>query len=97
MGNPFSSFDERAVSGAFGTSERTSRFRRVSPGEKLPPSKVVWDIEDLKAQPPWGDNIASEITSLGNYFVSSTGRDVFALLEEALDASAQEKSDATIG
>jgi hypothetical protein len=64
---------------------------------KLPPSKVVWDIEDRKAQPPWGNNISPEITSLGNYFVSSTGRDLFALLEEALDASAQENSDATIG
>jgi hypothetical protein len=64
---------------------------------QLPPSKVVWDIEDRKAQPPWGNNIADEITSLGNYFVSSSGRDVFALLEEKLDASAQEKCDANIG
>lgn len=65
--------------------------------ERLPPSAVVWDIEDKKAQPPWGSSIAPTITNLGNYFVSSTGRDVFALVEEALNASVDEKSDATLG
>lgn len=63
---------------------------------KLPPSKVVWDIEDLSAQPPWGSSIAPTITTLGNYFVSSTGRDLFDLLEEALKASAEEGRDAII-
>ncbi|PAU51781.1 immunity 70 family protein [Pseudomonas indica] len=63
----------------------------------LPPSQVVWDIEDRKAQPPWGNNIAGTITNLSNYFVSSTGRDVFALLEEALRASVDEERDATLG
>src|SRR5690554_851207 len=37
------------------------------------PSDVVWDIEDLSKQPPWGANISQEITSLANYFVTSTG------------------------
>jgi Immunity protein 70 len=62
----------------------------------LPPSKVIWDIEDLQAQPPWGTNIAADITNLGNYFVSSTGRDIFELFEEALNAAALNKKDATI-
>ena len=48
------------------------------------PSQVVWDMGDRTARPPWGDNIAPTITSLANYFVSSTGRDVFDLLEEAV-------------
>jgi hypothetical protein len=64
---------------------------------KLPPSAVVWDIDDRSAQPPWGKNIAPAITSLGNYFVSSEGRDLFELLEEALSASSAENSDAVIG
>ena len=63
---------------------------------KLPPSAVVWDFENRTARPPWGDRIAPEITDLGNYFVSSTGRDVFKLLEEALSAAAEEKTDAVI-
>jgi hypothetical protein len=64
---------------------------------KLPSTAVVWDIDDRLAQPPWGMNIASTIASLGNYFVSSAGRDLFELLEEALSASAAENSDAVIG
>jgi hypothetical protein len=63
---------------------------------KLPSSAVVWDVENRAARPPWGDRIAPEITDLGNYFVSSTGRDVFELLEEALSAAAEEKTDAII-
>ncbi|BEP55577.1 hypothetical protein GmRootV118_28210 [Variovorax sp. V118] len=63
---------------------------------KLPPACVVWDIENRQSKPPWGDNIASHITSLGNYFVSSTGRDVFDILEEALSASAEEQRDAVL-
>ena len=61
---------------------------------KLPPSAVVWDLENRSARPPWGDKIAPDITNLGNYFVSSTGRDVFELLDEALSAAAEEKTDA---
>ena len=64
---------------------------------KLPPSAVVWDIDDRSSQPPWGNNIAPAITRLADYFVSSTGRDVFALLEEALSASSVENRDAVIG
>jgi 2,3-bisphosphoglycerate-dependent phosphoglycerate mutase len=63
---------------------------------ELPPSAVVWDIEDRSAKPPWGGNISAHISSLGNYFVSSTGRDLFSLLEEALQASADEGNDAYI-
>lgn len=63
---------------------------------KLPPSAVVWDIENREARPPWGNNIASHITSLGNYFVTSSGRDVFDVLERALAASAEERRDAAL-
>ncbi len=62
----------------------------------LSPSKVVWNIENREAQPPWGKNIAPTITHLGNYFVSSTGRDVFNLIEEALGAAIEEKQDAIL-
>jgi Immunity protein 70 len=62
----------------------------------LPPSAVVWEIENRQSKPPWGDSIAADITSLGNYFVSSAGRDVFSILEEALAASAAEQRDAIL-
>ena len=63
---------------------------------QLPPSHVVWDVEDRSARPPWGDEISSEITSLGNYFVSSTGRDLFDLLHEALRSSSESGEPARI-
>jgi len=50
-----------------------------------PPSDVVWDFHDRSKQPPWGDKISGHITDLGNYFVTSDGRDLFEVLGEAVD------------
>ena len=52
---------------------------------KLSPDKVVWDIENLEATPPWGSNISINITDLSNYFVTSTGRDLIGVLKEFLE------------
>jgi len=62
----------------------------------LDPSKVVWDVEDLSKQPPWGSDISPEIESLANYFVTSTGRDLISTLIEALDEAAAHGKPATI-
>lgn len=48
------------------------------------PFNVVWDIDDLSKQPPWGNNISTDITDLSNYFVTSEGYDLIDLLEKAL-------------
>ena len=32
--------------------------------QKFSPEKVVWDIEDLSKQPPWGNDISEDITDL---------------------------------
>lgn len=53
--------------------------------EKLPPDKIIWDIEDLSAQPPWGTDISSDITNLGNYFVTSDGEDFITVFSRALE------------
>ncbi|HDR4373428.1 TPA: immunity 70 family protein [Bacillus cereus] len=60
------------------------------------PSEVVWDIEDLSKQPPWGDNISSEITDLSNYFVTSDGKDMFEILLYALNEALEEGVDLEI-
>jgi len=64
--------------------------------EKFKPSQVIWDIEDLSKQPPWGENISPEITSLANYFVTSDGRDLFDVLVKALQDSYDEKKDIVV-
>ncbi len=63
---------------------------------KLDPSKVIWDINELSKEPPWGPNISEEIHSLENYFVTSTGRDLIKVLLEALDEAATYNRKLTI-
>jgi hypothetical protein len=48
------------------------------------PGEVVWDAEDRSRRPPWGEDIAPEITSLADYFVTEDGRDLLAVLDEAV-------------
>lgn len=64
--------------------------------KSFPPSAVVWDNENLNARPPWGNNISKDITDLSNYFVTSTGRDVFEVTIECLEALAKEGGSMTI-
>ena len=52
--------------------------------KELPPSEVIWDIEELSTRPPWGDDISPEITDLSNYFVTQDGRDLLGVFDEAL-------------
>ncbi len=60
------------------------------------PEKVVWDIENPNKQPPWGSNISPEITTLANYFVTSTGRDLISTLMEALEDAASNNKPVAI-
>ena len=64
--------------------------------KRFPPDAVVWDIEDLDAKPPWGDDISEDITDLSNYFVTSDGRDLFEVLREALEDADRAEAEATI-
>lgn len=52
---------------------------------RLPPGKVIWDIEDRSKAPPWGVKISSDITDLSNYFVTSTGRELIPMIRECLE------------
>ena len=60
------------------------------------PKSVVWDIEDPSKQPPWGSDISPDISSLANYFVTSTGRDLIETLKEALDEAVRHNRSAAI-
>lgn len=51
----------------------------------LSPDHVIWDIEDLSKQPPWGNDISEDITDLSNYFVTSDGEDFLTILLHALE------------
>ncbi|WP_313217975.1 Imm70 family immunity protein [Stenotrophomonas sp.] len=47
----------------------------------------MWRHEDRDTLPPWGREISKDITSLGNYFVTSSGRELIPLLQEVLTAA----------
>ena len=60
------------------------------------PDKVVWDIDDLPKQPPWGKNISNDITNLSNYFVTSDGEDFITIFFNALEKAKKLQMDLTI-
>ncbi|WHY80222.1 immunity 70 family protein [Neobacillus sp. WH10] len=60
------------------------------------PSQVVWDIDDLTAQPPWGNRVSEQITNLSQYFKTSDGRDLFDLLLISLNGAYDDKFDLEI-
>jgi Immunity protein 70 len=61
-----------------------------------PPERVVWDFENRDAPPPWSEDINAHIVSLGNYFVTSDGKDLFDVLVNAFSESAKSKRDVVI-
>ena len=64
--------------------------------KSLSPEDVVWDIEDLSKQPPWGNNISEHITDLSNYFVTSDGNDFLTIFSHALEKAKEVNSEIEI-
>ncbi|MCI9191644.1 MAG: hypothetical protein HFH84_19090 [Lachnospiraceae bacterium] len=62
----------------------------------FPPNKVIWNIDDLSQRPPWGDNIAPDITNLSNYFVTNDGKDLFEVLDSAIEYSINKQIDIVV-
>jgi hypothetical protein len=60
------------------------------------PEEVVWDIDNLSAQPPWGNDISSSISNLSQYFVTSNGKNLFNVLIECLDILEKTGGELTI-
>ena len=61
--------------------------------KNLSPDKVIWDMEDLTKQAPWGTKISNQITDLSNYFITSDGRDFLMIFHKALDAAMEIEKD----
>ena len=60
------------------------------------PEDLVWDFEDRTRRPPWGDEISPHITSLANYFVTSDGKDLLEVLQQAVAAAAEKQQEVVI-
>ena len=48
--------------------------------KKFQAHDIIWDFEDLSLTPPWGNNIASHIRNLSQYFITSSGSDLFEVM-----------------
>ncbi len=64
--------------------------------QKFSPEKVIWDIEDLTKQPPWGSSISKDITDLSNYFVTSDGDDFLTVFSHALEKAKEINAEIVI-
>ena len=53
------------------------------------PQDVVWNIDKLSEQPPWGNDISAEITDLSNYFVTCNGEDLIEVIREAMEKAVE--------
>lgn len=60
---------------------------------QINPGNVVWSYEEPNILPPWGREISGDITSLGNYFMTSSGRELIPMLEEILIEAAEHNDD----
>lgn len=61
--------------------------------KEFSPDRVIWDIEDLSKQPPWGKNISPEIKNLSNYFITCDGENIFDEIIKAFQESKVEKQN----
>ena len=91
-GKRFPVFSRQLYAGQVPTAQAAALLRELHT-IALEPTQLVWDADDRSLTPPWGKQIAEHITSLGNYFVTSTGRELWALLIEAAEAAHAEQRD----
>ena len=75
---------------------RRELFLVQSELKHFPPSAVIWDIANRSIRPPWGDNIAPDISSLSLYFVTSEGDDLFDVLFATMDEALRMQFDVVL-
>ncbi len=61
--------------------------------KEFSPDQVIWDIEDLSKQPPWGNNISPEIKNLSDYFITCDGENIFDEIIKAFKEAKAEKQN----
>jgi hypothetical protein len=62
----------------------------------MPPSAVVWDVEDPSRRPPEGEAVDPAITNLSEYFLTNDGQNLIAVIDTALAHAEREHATVTI-
>lgn len=100
-GSRFPTLMNKLYMGQVGTDDCDAAIRELLSAKealaKHPPAEVVWDFEDLSKQPPWGTRISPTINSLANYFQTSDGKELLAVLAEALREGRSSRTGVRIG
>lgn len=63
--------------------------------EKLPVSRVIWDIEDPRKKIPGGP-LAKSVKTAADFFVTDVGTNLFDELEQAIDHAMKKKAHIAI-
>ena len=82
--------------------ERTeaARYELADIGTELAglrPADAIWDVERLDWRPAWAAAFDASIESLADYFVTSDGRLLLAVRDDALDSAAAATQELEIG
>ena len=82
---------EKLYRGSVDTGELEELKKELSDVEQrlrsIPPDRVIWDIEDLSRQPPWGKEISDDIKDLSDYFITSNGGNIFDMFRDAVSTA----------
>jgi len=62
----------------------------------MPPSAVVWDVEDLSRRPPGGEAVDPAISNLSEYFLTNDGENLIEVIDKALAQAEREQATVTI-
>lgn len=92
-GTRFPTIANKLYAGEVNPEDATAALRELSTIQlelaKYNPDSVIWDIDDRSKRPPWGDDISPDISSMADYFVTSTGRDLMETLQEIFEEQAK--------
>lgn len=66
--------------------EALNELRQIkSELKRIPPSGVIWDIENLALDPPWGKVVGPHVQNMSHYFVTDSGKDLIDILAEQVE------------
>lgn len=75
-------------------SEEIARIREAL--AEFGTNRVVWDFEDRSTRPPWDDDISPDIKSLADYFVTSDGKSLLNVLQDAFEEARRSRCNVEV-
>ena len=60
---------------------------------KLSPEHIIWDLDVIKKETPWGETINPKTTNLANYFATADGETFFEVILKSMGVAVEDKCD----